>query len=213
MPSASLGSNQVDFGGMTARRRPPPSGLPCGWGTARTPPPLAAVDPALLQLAQPANAADEIDALVGARILDAEDRRQQIVGEQAHRRPADRVGSAPGPAGHSGDTSGRPGTGRTRRAVAVAPAERWAAREVLARSRATGTRVDRPFRSSPRGCSRECASRDGAEGHGEEWLLQPAPCADVGGVRRPRPSGDARRRCRAPAWHRRPRELAMTPRS
>ena len=51
---------------------------------------LARVDPAL-QLAQAAPAADEIDALVGARVGDAEDRLDQVARQQRDRQARDRV--------------------------------------------------------------------------------------------------------------------------
>ena len=54
---------------------------------------LARIDPAR-QLGEAAAAADEVDALVGALVGDAEDRLDQIVGEQRDRQPS--TGSAAG---------------------------------------------------------------------------------------------------------------------
>ena len=46
---------------------------------------------ARLEPSQPARAADEVDALVGARILDAEQRLDHVAGEHRDRQPADRI--------------------------------------------------------------------------------------------------------------------------
>ncbi len=45
----------------------------------------------LLELLQTTNAADEVDALVGARIVDVEQRREQMIREQAHVQPRNRI--------------------------------------------------------------------------------------------------------------------------
>ena len=52
---------------------------------------LAGVDP-LLELAESAAAADEIDALVGAQVADAEERRQHAARQQARVEPPHRIG-------------------------------------------------------------------------------------------------------------------------
>jgi hypothetical protein len=48
---------------------------------------------ALLEVHNAAIAADELDPLVGARVADAQDRREQVVLEQAHVEARDRVGA------------------------------------------------------------------------------------------------------------------------
>ena len=93
MPSASLGSNQVDLGGMM----PPASATAIRSSMLRREERegdrhLARVDPPL-ELAEAAPAADEVDALVGARVGDAEQRLDQVAREQRDRQPADRIAS------------------------------------------------------------------------------------------------------------------------
>ena len=91
MPSASLGSNQVDFGGMMqagVRHRHQVGHLRRIEREGRRH--LAGRDPAL-QPVQAAPAADEVDALVGALIGDAEQRLDHVAREQRDRQPADRI--------------------------------------------------------------------------------------------------------------------------
>ncbi len=91
MPSASFGSNQVDFGGMiapasaTAIRSAHLRRIEREGGRA----PAGADAP--FEFAEPAPAADEVDALVGARIGDAEERLDDMAGEEGDRQPADRI--------------------------------------------------------------------------------------------------------------------------
>ena len=89
MPSASFGSNQVDFGGMIL----PASATAIRSGHLRRVEGegdrhLAGVDPPL-ELVQAAAAADEVDALVGALVGDAEERldRRARVRSVIGRRP------------------------------------------------------------------------------------------------------------------------------
>ena len=91
MPSASFGSNQVDFGGMmapasaTAMR----SAIAVGWSAKAT---AAASDlTSRSSSLEPPPAADEVDPLVAARIGDAEDRLDHVPGEQRHRQPRHRI--------------------------------------------------------------------------------------------------------------------------
>ncbi len=91
MPSASLGSNQVDFGGMISagvRDRHQVGHLRRVEREGRRH--LAGRDPPL-QPFQAAAAADEIDALVGALIGDAEQRLEHVARQQRDRQPADRI--------------------------------------------------------------------------------------------------------------------------
>ena len=145
MPSASLGSNQVDFGGMM----PPASATAIRSSMLRRVEReghrhLAGVD-AALELGEAAPAADEVDALVGARVGDAEERLDQVAGEQRDRQPADRVRrcgtrsdrslsryqrpprnmpNSDAAAGRTGDADGRDGEAFARSRPAAAPGVR-----------------------------------------------------------------------------------------
>ena len=91
MPSASFGSNQVDFGGMI----PPRVGdrhqvghlgrIECKGDRH-----VAGRDPAF-EFGEAARATDEIDAFVGPLIGDAEERLEHMARQQRDRQPSDRI--------------------------------------------------------------------------------------------------------------------------
>ena len=91
-PSLSLGSNQVDLGGMTL----PASATEKSWSIVVGKKEKATRNwpetDLLLELAGAADAADEIDPLVGPGIGDAEDGRQEVVLEDRDVEGADGIG-------------------------------------------------------------------------------------------------------------------------